>query len=389
MSDRRPYLDAEPPPWAAHALAWMVLVIAAVAVTVSVLLRVPETVSAAFTLVPMAGSDPIRALRGGVVREARVVASQHVAEGDRLFTIVAPEAADRAGELRGVERALSDADASLENLRRAFLEQRAADQQERARLIARDQALAARLTVQRRELAIAREIHAMYEESRRQGLTARIESGRAEADVTRIQAEVTVTEGERADAGATLGRLEREMAARQATWDEQVRAATEARDKSRIRQHVLTDDPSAAGALVVTAPCPGTIVDVLVRQAGTVVNEGDHLAQIACADERLQAQLAVPQRGLGQLRVGQPVKLLYDAYPYERFGTAPAVITWVSPTGAPDADGFRAFAVLEDGGPHARTLSPGLSGRADVVVGRRRLIAYLIDPLRQLREGLK
>ena len=150
MRHTSPYLDADPPPWAAHALAWMVLGIAAVALVVSIEVRVPETITAPFTLVPLRGPDPIKALRGGVVREARALPGQPVAAGAVLFTIAAPEAADRAGELRGVERELSESGASLDNLRRVFEEQRAADQQERLRLIARADSLASRVAIQQR-----------------------------------------------------------------------------------------------------------------------------------------------------------------------------------------------------------------------------------------------
>lgn len=390
MSDTRPYLDHEPPPWAAHALAWFVLGIAAVALAASIVVRVPETVRARFTLVPLRGADPIKALRGGVVREARIVTGQPVAAGTLLFAIAAPESADRAGELRGVERELSGTDLRVANLRRAFDEQRAADEQERKRLQSRQEALAARLAIQQRELGIASEILRRYEESHRQGLTAWIESGRAETDVTRLQAEVATTEGERADVRGALARLDREMASRRAGWDEQVRALTEARDKTTIRQRVLTGDPSAAGELRILAPCDGTVVRAFIVQPGTVIAEGDRLAEVACAGEHLHAELAVPQRGLGQLRVGQDVKLLYDAYPYERFGAAPATITWVSPAGSLEADRpFRVFASLAASGPNTRAIGAGFSGDAEVVVGRRRLIAYLIDPLRRLQEDLK
>jgi hypothetical protein len=53
---------------------------------------------------------------------------------------------------------------------------------------------------------------------------------------------------------------------------------------------------------------------------------------------------------------------------------------------------FRAFADVDDtavtvkGEP--RPLRPGMGGRADVVVGRRALITYAFEPLRQLRESL-
>ena len=57
-----------------------------------------------------------------------------------------------------------------------------------------------------------------------------------------------------------------------------------------------------------------------VQRAGAVVREGETLCELACAGERLQAQLALPPSGVGQIKPGQPVKLLYDTFPYQRYG---------------------------------------------------------------------
>ena len=57
------------------------------------------------------------------------------------------------------------------------------------------------------------------------------------------------------------------------------------------------------------------MVEVLRR-----LRSSDVLAEITCRDDRLQAELMVPQRGLALLRTGQLVKLRYDAFPFQRFG---------------------------------------------------------------------
>ena len=132
-----------------------------------------------------------------------------------------------------------------------------------------------------------------------------------------------------------------------------------------------------------------------VRNAGATVREGDLLAELACEGQKLQAELTLPQDGIALVRPGQPVKLLYDAFPYQRFGVRQATIRWVSPEAVGEAkstSAFRAVADLMDtqvlvrGQP--RPVVPGMSGRARVIVGRRSLISYAFEPLRQLRESL-
>ena len=61
------------------------------------------------------------------------------------------------------------------------------------------------------------------------------------------------------------------------------------------------------------------------------MHESDLLAEIVCDGEPLQAELMLPERGMALVRLGQPVKLLYDAFPYERYGVQYATLRWLSP----------------------------------------------------------
>jgi multidrug efflux pump subunit AcrA (membrane-fusion protein) len=123
------------------------------------------------------------------------------------------------------------------------------------------------------------------------------------------------------------------------------------------------------------------------------VREGDLLAEIACQGERLQAELMIPQEGMARVRAGQPVKLLYDAFPYQRYGVRRATVRWVSPAGGGDASGaFRTLADLSENGVviegQRRPFEVGMAGRARVIVGRRTLASYAFEPLRQLKESV-
>ena len=47
---------------------------------------------------------------------------------------------------------------------------------------------------------------------------------------------------------------------------------------------------------------------------------------------QLQAELYVPSRAIGFVETGQPVRLLFDAFPYERFGALSGTIESVTDT---------------------------------------------------------
>src|SRR5207302_2132791 len=98
----------------------------------------------------------------------------------------------------------------------------------------------------------------------------------------------------------------------------------------------------------VAAPCSGTVVRLLVKAPAAVVQEGEQMADVSCSEQRLEAELKLGQAAVGRVRQGQTVKLLYEAYPYQRYGVHFGRVRWVSPAGikANEAQTFRSLAEI-------------------------------------------
>jgi multidrug efflux pump subunit AcrA (membrane-fusion protein) len=166
--------------------------------------------------------------------------------------------------------------------------------------------------------------------------------------------------------------------------------------KARIRAAALREElgQNQGGELKVSAPCTGTVTRVGVKASGAVVQEGEVMCEVACAGGGLEAELTVPPVAASRTQPGQGVKLLYDAFPYQRHGVRYGTVRWVSPAAVTEngAPVFRALASITDEAitidGQARPLIAGMGGRADVVMGRRTLLGYALQPLRQLRESL-
>jgi membrane fusion protein len=390
-----PFLDTSPPIWAARALAWVLLAIFGVAVLGLVLVRVPETVAATFILVPQRGVDPVRTLHDGIVTGIQVSDAQAVESGAVLFTISSESVGDRGAERAALGNSLSGGQARLTNERQKYESQRQADEQERARLQQRVTALVTQTGLKERQLHIAREVAARQQRSFEAGLTSWVDVSKARLEAERFAGELEEARAHSVETLAMMARLRFEMASRRAAYDEQARSVQEELERARTRTGMLDGEGSREGnALLVRAPCAGTIVKLVVKNPGSVIRGSDVLAEIACRGARLLAELMVPQRGLTLLRAGQPVKLRYDAFPYQRYGVRYATLRWVSPAASAPGVGasFRALADLDEqtlhlGGP-PRSVLPGMGGQASIVVGRRSLASYVIDPLRQMREAM-
>jgi len=396
-SDLPPFLDDEPPPWAMRSLSTVLLLLFACAVAAVFLVEIPETVSARFVLEPVRGTDPVRALYTGTISEVQVAEAQPIRNRDVLFVLTSEIVGDRMSERRTVDTRLSGGRERLTNERSKFTNQESADEQERRRL---DQAIAAldrQVQIKTQQLTTLQEIAARRQRAFETGATSWNDANMAKLEVNQLSAELERMRAEIDDGKSTLARLTFEMAFRRAAFAETERGIQEEMTALKARKDVLDRDTSRSGnALSIAAPCDGAVVKLHVRQAGTVVGENDLLAEIVCAGEPLRAELRLPERGMALVRVGQPVKLLYDAFPYERYGVQYGTLTWLSPasSAAPQPQGaaFRAFANLTadtvsvQGG--AQAVLPGMTGRAAVIVGRRSLASYAIEPVRRLRESM-
>jgi membrane fusion protein len=112
----------------------------------------------------------------------------------------------------------------------------------------------------------------------------------------------------------------------------------------------------------------------------------------------LEAKLFIPTKAIGFVEPGQDVKLLYDAFPYQRFGTYRGRIISVSRTVLLDSDIIAPIKINEpvytatvaldrpDITAHGKKipLQPDMSLRADIILERRTLIDWIVSPLRDI-----
>jgi hypothetical protein len=123
-----------------------------------------------------------------------------------------------------------------------------------------------------------------------------------------------------------------------------------------------------AGTDLAVAPCAGTVVHLHVQGVDAVVRDGDVLGEVPCAGNAQRADLTLPAEGIPLVQPGQTVKLLYDAFPFQRYGVGYGTVRWSGPAGTADSGAFRALVdidarpVVVRGRP--RPLMPGMAGRA-------------------------
>ncbi len=391
------FFEPRPPLWAVRSLATLLIALFGVALLGSLTLKVPETVEAPFELLPEHGASPLRAPREGRVSEVRVHEGQDVESGQTLFVLRSESVGERSASLASHEAERRSAREQAEIERQRYASARAG-LEERSRHLERRRAdLEGMVEIQRRELEIARGVLARYAALREKDLLSETDHAAREMQVRESELELERLESELAEVPAELSRLRRELEVEEADHRSTLRGLDERIERATVRIRALGRDADrrSEDALALAAPCTGTLLRLQVKQGGAFVEPGEALAEIACGGDPLLAELLLPQNAVGRVQAEQGVKLLYDAFPYQRFGVRHAWVRWVSPASV-EIEGqpvFRALAEL--GEDHIRVdgaqrpLRAGMHGRARVVVGRRTLVTYVFEPLQRLRESLR
>ncbi len=397
-----PFLDNSPPHWAARGLSSVLIALFVVLVLVTILVTIPETVTGAFVLVPERGADPVRTPREGTVAEVRVSEGEMVVKDAVLFVIRSQAVGDRMADMRGVEMQSTGLQARLTNANAEYESQRRADALESTRLTTRAASLDRIATLKKKQLVVTRDMAERSKRGQQSGAVGGWEVDRLSLEADQLAADVETVTADRDEARGALAKLRQDAATREVQHRELLRSLQQEGEIARVRVDAMKRLPAGAqGDLVVTAPCTGALLRMMVSTAGAVVQAGDALGEIACAGERLQVEMALGQQDVSRVRVGQGAKLLYDAFPYQRFGARTGRVRWVGPasavrtavtTPASGAGGiFRALIDAADttiavrGEP--RPLLVGMRGEARVVTGRRSLISYAFEPIRALREN--
>jgi membrane fusion protein, hemolysin D len=157
--------------------------------------------------------------------------------------------------------------------------------------------------------------------------------------------------------------------------------------------------------IVLTAPVDSVVLEVASRSVGSVVREAETLFALVPHGVPLQAEINVDSKDIGQVAFGQEVRLKFDAFPFQKHGTASGTVQIISQDSfTPDAKGeaarhsmspyYRVLVAMPDpqlrGLPEQFRMIPGMTVTAEMKVRHRTVISYFLYPLlRGLDESIR
>lgn len=151
------------------------------------------------------------------------------------------------------------------------------------------------------------------------------------------------------------------------------------------------------------APADAVVLEIAQRSVGSVVREAEALFVLVPLNSPLQAEVLVDPADIAHVKVGDPVVVKLDAFPFQIHGSMAGTVRTVGANTVSDGNGkgeaaqsqyFRAQVDFDAGGlvsvPANFQLLPGMLLSADIVGGQRRVITYLLNPiLKGLNESLR
>jgi HlyD family secretion protein len=252
----------------------------------------------------------------------------------------------------------------------------------------------------RRSLSVYREREAAYDTLGREGFAGRIlvldkQKERMEKE-QELEAQGHVVEAHR----AAIAQAEKRIAQLGSGYRQQLQnERAEALAESQRLESLWAKQQHRNVLLELKAPAAGLVKDLATHTAGTVVQPGTVLLTLVPLEEPLQAEVWVRNEDAGFVRPGQEVKLKLAAYPFQKYGLVQGRVTRVSAdaseaAGAGQARGdapgvlhYRAVvdlpaqAVEVDGAP--RRLAPGMQVSAEINLGSRTVLEYLLSPVQK------
>jgi len=145
--------------------------------------------------------------------------------------------------------------------------------------------------------------------------------------------------------------------------------------------------------VVMTAPADAVVLEIAKLSPGSIVKEAEPFFTLVPIGDVLEAEIQIDSQDIGRIKIGAKVNVKVDAYPFQKHGTLDGSLRTISQdafrrdsSSQPGADTYYSGRVTLgkmqlDGVPENSALLPGMTVSAEVLVGKRSVLSYLLWPL--------
>jgi HlyD family secretion protein/adhesin transport system membrane fusion protein len=219
-----------------------------------------------------------------------------------------------------------------------------------------------------------------------QGLATRRDYFNDQSALEQAKTQLLNSKGKLASAGEALDEANSLLAASDAkaqlSWTEELsKVAADLKETDEA----LAKQKHRFSRLIVRAPVAGTVQMLTVKSVGEVIMPGDTFARIVPVDVPLVAEVQVRPDDIGNVKIGDRTELRITAFDSSIYGKIHGKVESISPSSFQRENGdfyFKAAVSLDElelpG--HAR-VSPGMVVSAEIVIGAKSFLRYILKPL--------
>lgn len=164
------------------------------------------------------------------------------------------------------------------------------------------------------------------------------------------------------------------------------------RERDALKEQLQKADKRSK-LVTLTSPMDAVVLSILKLSPGSIVREAETFFTLVPLNVALEVEVHIDPQDIGYIKIGHPVRLKLDSFPFQRHGSLDATVRTLSEDAfRRDASSNSALDVyylsritlgetqLKNMLESARLL-PGMTLTAEIVVGQRSVISYLAWPL--------
>ena len=274
--------------------------------------------------------------------------------------------------------------AELEYAKQIAREQLTQRQQELAEVTARERQAARSLELSRRELDVTRPMVAS-------GAVSQVE-------ILRLEREVNQLSGDQKQAAAQMRQIESAILEAQHKLSEvEVEFLNRMREElaqtlSRVNglREAGTGLSDRVKQTEVRSPVDGTIKQLHYHTIGGVVLPGKEIVEVVPADDTLLLEVRIRPRDIAFLVPGQEALVKFTAYDFVVYGGLDGIVEHIGADTVMDEEGNPFYKVnvrtRQSGIAEDKPIIPGMTVEADILTGKKSVLAYLMKPVLRARQ---
>lgn len=247
-----------------------------------------------------------------------------------------------------------------------------------------------------KELVLAKKRHQVITDLERNHAASELEVLDSQMRIQRIRSQID--EAKSAAPRLEASQQEAESRVKEAAARFRAEASaelTQVREEYEKINFVIDSSVDRLDRNIVRSPVAGLINKVNITTIGAVVRPSEILMEITPSDQRIVIETRSNPNDRAHLRQGLLARVRVGAYDYATYGTFEGHVTQVSADSLRDERGVSYYRVnievdaaeLMKPIRQSGVLMPGMVASADIAVGKRTILSYILSPLLKFRDG--